>query len=430
MAVARVVIAAVSFFYAAAAVEVAFCEAENASADGDLINLPHVGYMSSSGRIADDAVSATFFNSLDYALVRYWDDGTPEGVYQGLMHPRSKQSCGTFRGHVFIFRRHGRDGRGKEDGEVARFTVEKGKTTYIIADEKSKRTEYYAKVLKLKSFSAEYFKNHGTPWVSYFDMEASLPRPRPKLHFWDAQNIGRRHTIHSKVPYWRFPDGGDIDSNLITPEITFVTLSLKPRVFLLQNVLSTEECDEIIRRGRSLVAESTIRNGANAYTDNSRTSKTGWMSRGKHGSFGDRLYRRFAEILNIPESILHSGKGGVAENLQVVHYLPGQKYTAHYDFYDNGKNANMRFLTLLIYLNDPQESDPHSPTGDGGTAFRKAFGGRGFQVRPQKGSAVLFYNMLPDGNGDVYSEHAGLPVPQSHGEKWVVNLWVWSPLFR
>jgi prolyl 4-hydroxylase len=49
----------------------------------------------------------------------------------------------------------------------------------------------------------------------------------------------------------------------------------------------------------------------------------------------------------------------------------------------------------------------------------------GFKVRPVKGSAVLFYNLLEDGNGDERSLHAALPVKE--GEKWLANLWVWDP---
>ncbi len=44
-------------------------------------------------------------------------------------------------------------------------------------------------------------------------------------------------------------------------------------------------------------------------------------------------------------------------------------------------------------------------------------------MEPRKGSAVLFYNLLEDGNGDDLSLHAALPVWS--GEKWLANFWVW-----
>ena len=46
-------------------------------------------------------------------------------------------------------------------------------------------------------------------------------------------------------------------------------------------------------------------------------------------------------------------------------------------------------------------------------------------VKPEKGKAVLFYMLLPDGNSDDLSQHSGDPVIR--GEKWMSNLWVWDP---
>ena len=51
-----------------------------------------------------------------------------------------------------------------------------------------------------------------------------------------------------------------------------------------------------------------------------------------------------------------------------------------------------------------------------------------FKVQPGKGSAVLFYNLLEDGNGDDLALHAALPV--NEGEKWLANFWVWDPKMR
>ncbi len=46
------------------------------------------------------------------------------------------------------------------------------------------------------------------------------------------------------------------------------------------------------------------------------------------------------------------------------------------------------------------------------------------KVKPAKGTAVLFYNLLEDGNGDDLALHAALPVVE--GEKWLANFWVWD----
>ena len=80
-----------------------------------------------------------------------------------------------------------------------------------------------------------------------------------------------------------------------------------------------------------------------------------------------------------------------------MRYEPGQKYLAHMDF-EPGERSQ-RFLTLLLYI--------HPAEVGGGTSFPKAAGGRGLRVKPPRGSGVLFYSMLPDGNGDALSLHSG-----------------------
>ena len=48
-----------------------------------------------------------------------------------------------------------------------------------------------------------------------------------------------------------------------------------------------------------------------------------------------------------------------------------------------------------------------------------------YNFKPKKGNAVLFYNLLEDGNGDDLALHAALPAIE--GEKWLANFWVWDP---
>lgn len=77
-----------------------------------------------------------------------------------------------------------------------------------------------------------------------------------------------------------------------------------------------------------------------------------------------------------------------------------------------------RFATLLLYLNEGMEG--------GETSFPRWLNGETtdiLEVKPEIGKAVLFYNVLPDGNYDERSQHAAKPVIE--GEKWLTNLWVW-----
>lgn len=77
-----------------------------------------------------------------------------------------------------------------------------------------------------------------------------------------------------------------------------------------------------------------------------------------------------------------------------------------------------RFATMLFYLNDGM-------TG-GETSFPRFLNAKTkkpLKVKPKAGKAILFYNVLPDGNYDERSQHAAEPVLK--GEKWLTNLWVW-----
>jgi len=47
-----------------------------------------------------------------------------------------------------------------------------------------------------------------------------------------------------------------------------------------------------------------------------------------------------------------------------------------------------------------------------------------------KGSAILFYNIKPDGTFDKYSLHGACPVG-SNQTKWGANKWIWNrPYFN
>ena len=111
--------------------------------------------------------------------------------------------------------------------------------------------------------------------------------------------------------------------------------------------------------------------------------------------------------------------------MQLVHYGPGEQYTAHHDFlYPSLVNRYQpsRFVTVLFYLNDVESG--------GETVFPRAMNDvdhDGIKVKPKSGKAIFFYNVLPDGNFDDMSQHASLPVDKNN-EKWIANLWVWDPV--
>ena len=136
---------------------------------------------------------------------------------------------------------------------------------------------------------------------------------------------------------------------------------------------------------------------------------------------------------------------------QVVHYAGGQHYSYHHDAED-GKpgepTPKMRVLTLFYYFNDVEDGgETHFPHAGGGaydaSKFEDAHGraktlpcelSEGLAVKPKKGDAIMWYNVLPAIGGrrgggeqwgggtsqDPRSRHAGCAV--TAGEKWGANV--------
>lgn len=184
----------------------------------------------------------------------------------------------------------------------------------------------------------------------------------------------------------------------------------QPRILLLENVLSPEECDELIARSRSKLARSTaLDKQTGAYiTIGERTSENAYYR--NNDPFVQVMNRRFSEIMHLPMS--HG------EDLQVVRYTAGGEYREHWDYFpmsDPGslsatQDGGQRTATLLMYLNDV-------PVG-GSTYFPKI----NYRVQPRKGWGVYFQYTDDYGQVDDLTLHAGEPV--LHGEKWIATKWM------
>ncbi|XP_030629246.1 prolyl 4-hydroxylase subunit alpha-2-like [Chanos chanos] len=106
-----------------------------------------------------------------------------------------------------------------------------------------------------------------------------------------------------------------------------------------------------------------------------------------------------------------------SELLQVANYGIGGRFEPHYDakvkFRENFQRKFVLFLsrmaTVLIYLSDVEVG--------GATVFPEV----GVALKPQKGSAVLWFNLLRNGRMDDNALHAGCPV--FIGNKWIATKW-------
>mmetsp|Transcript_143516 Transcript_143516/g.458953 ORF Transcript_143516/g.458953 Transcript_143516/m.458953 type:complete len:145 (+) Transcript_143516:617-1051(+) len=96
---------------------------------------------------------------------------------------------------------------------------------------------------------------------------------------------------------------------------------------------------------------------------------------------------------------------------QVCHYRSGEYFSAHEDAFpvcEAQRSNYQRRATLLVYLNDVERG--------GCTTFE----GLGLEVRPRRGTALLFFPAFADGRPDVRTRHAA---EAAEAEKWIAQVW-------
>ncbi len=183
-------------------------------------------------------------------------------------------------------------------------------------------------------------------------------------------------------------------------EIEIIAKVEEPLVVILGNMLSDEECDELIRLSTDKVKRSKI--GTTREENDIRTSSSMFID-DTENLIVARIEKRIEAVMNIP--IAHG------EGLQILRYQPGQQYKAHHDFFSAKSNVtNNRISTLIMYLNDVEQ---------GGETF---FPHLKLSVTPQKGMAVYFEYFYNDPALNDMTLHGGAPVEL--GEKWVATQWM------
>lgn len=200
-----------------------------------------------------------------------------------------------------------------------------------------------------------------------------------------------------------------IDRNGYSAKLLFSLA--QPRVTLLGDFLSTEECDTLIAQSRSKITQSTVVDPATGQfvPDGRRTSQGTFFNPGENPLI-ETLEARVEALLGFP--IAHQ------EPLQILHYDIGGEYEPHFDFFDPGVPGNalqlsrggQRIATLIMYLNEVKSG--------GATIFPPL----GLVVNPQRGNAIYFENT--DEAGKILSNtlHGGTPV--GAGEKWIATKWI------
>lgn len=188
-----------------------------------------------------------------------------------------------------------------------------------------------------------------------------------------------------------------------------------PRILVLGDLLSADECAELIALARGRLSRSeTVETQTGASEVNAARTSDGMFFQPGEGELVKRFEARIAALLEWP---LANGEG-----LQVLRYSPGAEYKPHYDYFDPAergtpailKRGGQRVGSLVCYLQMAEEG--------GATTFPDV----GLSVAAQPGNAVFFSYDRP--HPSTRTLHGGAPVTK--GEKWVATKWLREGVFK
>ncbi|CAB9497067.1 Probable prolyl 4-hydroxylase [Seminavis robusta] len=424
-----------------------------------------------------------FINVSPHRMELYWENDNGGQYFIGNVGPWENGGTATHPNHKFLFKR--RDTK----EIVCRFTMKKGVSLYyydpfvaqgddrqfvanqgVFTDEDHiprslkylgprDRENYDEHRFNLK-FATQYRNfTGGSEWLAHY------PKSPPLHKIWRADYYGQEHVVSTWESHFesippaaqglrgeKYAVKRNNSADIAFPEyrkpgqmnITIKAVSASPRAFQLDHFLSDVEVDHVLDvvKGRYSLRRSTTGNIAGkeeSDVSETRTSKNTWVPR-TASPILDAIYRRAADALRIDEALLRKRSPAepqprdisdfgadrdewralepINEQMQIVHYDRTEEYTAHHDFGYSERAS--RSINLCIYLNEGMVG--------GETAFprwRNAETSDSMKMVPEKGKAMIFYMVNPDGNLDDLTQHAAMPVIE--GEKWFANLWIWDP---
>ncbi|KAK2873168.1 hypothetical protein Q8A67_023065 [Cirrhinus molitorella] len=181
----------------------------------------------------------------------------------------------------------------------------------------------------------------------------------------------------------------------------------KPKILRYHDFLSEGEMDTIKTLARPKLSRAKVIDPVSGkkVSAASRVSKSAWLSEHEDPVI-TQVNQRIAGVTGL--------KMETAEELQIANYGIGGQYEPHYDSkLTNDSDFQLRggrIATVLIYMSDVDIG--------GATVFP----GVGAALQPKRGTAVLWFNLLRNGNEDARTLHAACPV--FVGSKWVANKWI------
>ncbi|MCF6777882.1 2OG-Fe(II) oxygenase [Thiotrichales bacterium 19X7-9] len=181
----------------------------------------------------------------------------------------------------------------------------------------------------------------------------------------------------------------------------------KATLYLLDNFLNNNECNQLISLISTKLRPSTITNASEK--DNTfRSSKTCDLSLLKN-NFIKQIDQRIAQYMGI--------KLEYSEGIQGQYYQIGNQFKTHTDYFEPNtdeyqiyaSSMGQRTWTFMIYLNNVKSG--------GHTDFPKL----GISIKPKKGQAAIWNNLKEDGNVNPNTAHWGKPILQ--GQKFIITKW-------
>ncbi|GIL68396.1 hypothetical protein Vafri_21651 [Volvox africanus] len=214
------------------------------------------------------------------------------------------------------------------------------------------------------------------------------------------------------------------------------TVSWVPRAFIYHHFLTPEECDHLIEIAKPKLERSMVVGQEKDLIDDIRTSYSASIGYGETKVVAE-IEERIARWTHLP--IRHQ------EPMEVLRYVNGQKYDAHWDWFDEDEvvkaGGSNRMATVLMYLSDvdpqaggetalplaiPLDSISQSVNGRG---YSECAGRMGISIRPRKGDVLLFWDMDPEGHvPDRHALHASCPT--FFGTKWTATKWIHNTPYR
>ncbi len=196
-------------------------------------------------------------------------------------------------------------------------------------------------------------------------------------------------------------------------------VSKTPVVYLIHNMLTSEECDALIGMAEGKYDRVDDTTGINNYLDNTMASTIGkpsavnvdrvtlWKG-GIAGKVIKDVDERISQVTGFPPEHF--------SDFQMNKHVKGSAHLPHFDL----NEANGVMATITLFLNDVED-------GDGGELFypKPLDGGKPVMVRPRKGLAVVHHNTDENYVFDESTVNEELVVTGSSTVKYVAKKYVY-----